>query len=141
MLFRRARLAARPALAALAAVMAGGLAGCGGGDDETTATTVSDAPSTAPTTPTTVEARLVEVVVRRGSVQGGGRQEVPLNERVRLRVTSDVEEEVHVHGYNHRFQVGPTGPAEITFIANLPGVFEVELEKSHKRLLNLEVRP
>ncbi|HEX2023602.1 MAG TPA: hypothetical protein VHF00_02790, partial [Acidimicrobiales bacterium] len=109
--------------------------------ERTTVTTLSGAPSTAPTRPTTVEARLVDVVVRRGSVEGGGRQEVPLNERVRLRVTSDLEEEVHVHGYNHRFQVGPTGPAEITFIANLPGVFEVELEKSHKRLLNLEVRP
>jgi hypothetical protein len=138
MLFRRARLAARLALAAVLAV---GFAGCGGDDEGTTVTTVSEAPSTAPTPPTTVEARLVDVVVRRGSVEGGGRQEVPLNERVRLRVTSDVEEEVHVHGYNHRFQVGPTGPAEITFIANLPGVFEVELEKSHKRLLNLEVRP
>jgi hypothetical protein len=138
MLFRRARLAARLALAAVLAV---GFAGCGGDDEGTTVTTVSEAPSTAPTPPTTGEARLVDVVVRRGSVEGGGRQEVPINERVRLRVTSDVEEEVHVHGYNHRFQVGPTGPAEITFIANLPGVFEVELEKSHKRLLNLEVRP
>ncbi|HEV3402615.1 MAG TPA: hypothetical protein VG078_12400 [Acidimicrobiales bacterium] len=138
MQFRRARLAARLALAAVLAV---GLAGCGGDDEETTVTTLSEAPSSAPTTPTTLAARLVEVVVRGGSVQGGGRQEVPLNERVRVRVTSDVEEEVHVHGYNHRFQVGPTGPAEITFVANLPGVFEVELEKSQKRLLSLEVKP
>jgi hypothetical protein len=137
MLFPRARRVAR---AALAAALAIGLAGCGGDDEETTATTVSEAPTT-PTTPTTLPARLVDVVIRGGSVQGGGRQEVPLNERVRLRVTSDVDEEVHVHGYNHRFAVGPGGPAEITFIASLPGVFEVELEKTHRRLLDLEVRP
>jgi hypothetical protein len=64
-----------------------------------------------------------------------------LNDRVRLRVTSDTADEVHVHGYNHRFQVGPTGPAEITFIASQAGVFEVELEKTRKRLVNLDVKP
>lgn len=137
MLLSRARLAAPLALAAGLALA---LAGCSENQEETTATTLT-APSTAPGPTTTLAARLVDVVVRRGSVEGGGRHEVPLNERIRLRVTSDAAEEVHVHGYEHRFQVGPTGPAEITFIANLPGVFEVELEKTHRRLLSLEVKP
>lgn len=137
MLLSRARLAAPLALAAGLALA---LAGCSENEEETTATTLT-APSTAPGPTTTLAARLVDVVVRRGSVEGGGRHEVPLNERIRLRVTSDAAEEVHVHGYEHRFQVGPTGPAEITFIANLPGVFEVELEKTHRRLLSLEVKP
>ncbi|HEX2041811.1 MAG TPA: hypothetical protein VHF24_04165 [Acidimicrobiales bacterium] len=138
MLLLRARLAAPLALAAGLALV---LAGCSRNQEETTATTQAAAPSTAPGPTTTLAARLVDVVVRRGSVEGGGRHEVPLNERIRLRVTSDTAEEVHVHGYEHRFQVGPTGPAEITFIANLPGVFEVELEKTHRRLLSLEVKP
>lgn len=137
-LLSRARLAAPVALAAM---LAAGLAGCGDDDEETTATTVAGAPTTAPGPTTTLAARLIEVVVRRGSVEGGGRHEVPLNERIRLRVTSDAAEEVHVHGYEHRFAVGPTGPAEITFVANLPGVFEVELEKAHRRLFSLEVKP
>jgi hypothetical protein len=138
MLLSQARLVAR---VALAAVLAAGLAGCGGDDEGTTVTTVAGVPSTALAPATTLAARLVDVVVRGRSVDGGGRHQVPLNERVRLRVTSDVDEEVHVHGYNHRFAVGPGGPAEITFIASLPGVFEVELEKTHRRLLDLEVRP
>ncbi len=130
-----------PARVALAAVLLLGLAGCSRNEEKTAPTTVTVPQATTLAPPTTLAARTIEVVVRRGSVSGGGRQEVALNERVRLRVTSDADDEVHVHGYNHRFQVGPTGPAEITFIANLPGVFEVELEKTHKRLLSLEVKP
>jgi hypothetical protein len=139
MLLSRARLAVPLALAA-GLVLA--LAGCSRNEENTTATTLAaPPPSTVPAPTTTLAARLLDVVIRRGSVEGGGRQTVTLNERVRLRVTSDAAEEVHVHGYEHRFQVGPTGPAEITFIANLPGVFEVELEKTHRRLLSLEVKP
>lgn len=133
--------ARRAAPAALVAVLALGGAGCADDGDQTTATTVAVPMATTSAPPTTLAAHTVEVVVRAGSVQGGGRQTVSLNERIRLRVTSDVADEVHVHGYEHRFDVGPTGPAEITFVANLPGVFEVELEEARRRLLTLEVRP
>lgn len=133
---------ARPAApAVLAAALALGLAACSNGGDKTTATTVAVPMLTTTVPPTTLAAHVVEVVVSGGSVRGGGRQTVSLNERIRLRVTSNVSDEVHVHGYEHRFAVGDTGPAEITFIANLPGVFEVELEKARRRLLTLEVRP
>ena len=132
----------RAAGAVVAAGLAVALAGCGGdGDDTTAPTTVVAAPTTSAVRPTTQPARLVDVVVRQGSVEGGGRHEVRLNEQVRVRVTSDVADEVHVHGYEHRFDVGPAGPAEITFVADLPGVFEVELEKARRRLFSLQVRP
>ena len=137
-----ALLRERPAApTALAVALALGLAACSGGGEKTTATTVAVPMLTTTVPPTTLAAHVVEVVVRGGSVRGGGRQTVSLNERVRLRVTSDVSDEVHVHGYEHRFAVGATGPAEITFVANLPGVFEVELEKARRRLVTLEVQP
>jgi DNA/RNA endonuclease YhcR with UshA esterase domain len=59
---------------------------------------------------------------------------------VTIRVTSDVAEEVHVHGYDKRVNVAAGGTAEATFVANIPGVFEVEFERSHKLLFTLEVR-
>ena len=99
------------------------------------ASTVSGSASPAPT------ARTLEFVVRGTSVEGPSRQRVSLNERVRLRVTSDVAEEVHVHGYERRAPVTPGAVAEIEFVADIPGVFEVELEKAHRRLVVLEVQP
>lgn len=106
-----------------------------------TSTTGGTPVTTTPAEPTTIAGRLIEVVVRAGSVEGGGRQKVSLNELVRLRVTSDVADEVHVHGYDRRAEVSAGATAEVSFVADLPGVFEVELENSKKRLLSLEVQP
>ena len=63
-----------------------------------------------------------------------------MNQPVTIRVTSDVADEVHVHGYDKTFPVAANSRGETTFVANIPGVFEVEFEKSHKVLFTLEVR-
>ena len=128
------------------------LVSCGGGDDEpaapastTTALgpTTSAAPavsSTVAATPTTVAGQVVSVTVRGGQVQGPSRQRVEHNELVTVRVTSDVADEIHVHGYDETAPVAAGGTAEVTFVANIPGVFEVEFEQSGKLLFTLEVR-
>ena len=133
------RARAGAALAALALVIS---AGCGGDDDEPTvasdtpATTVGSAPATTTTTGT-----VLSVTVRGGSVvEGGSRQRATLNQSVTIRVTSDVADEVHVHGYEKRFPVAAGQRGEVTFVANIPGVFEVEFERSHKQLFTMEVR-
>jgi heme/copper-type cytochrome/quinol oxidase subunit 2 len=75
-----------------------------------------------------------------GQVSGDtGRVTVKSGEQVRLTVTSDVDDEVHVHGYNLMQDVAPDRPATITFQANVPGVFEVELEHLGKQLLTFQV--
>ncbi|MGB7860769.1 MAG: hypothetical protein WBM90_09755 [Acidimicrobiia bacterium] len=56
---------------------------------------------------------------------------------VELRVTSDSDEEVHVHGYDIMTVVGPQQPATVRFQADVPGIFEVELEQSGTLLFNL----
>lgn len=114
---------------------------CGGDDDEPTVT--SDTPTTVAGAPVaTSPARTVlAVTVRGGSVvEGGSRQRATLNEAVTIRVTSDVADEVHVHGYEKKFDVAPGQTGEVTFNANIPGVFEVEFERTHKLLFTLEVR-
>ena len=58
---------------------------------------------------------------------------------MRIEVTSDVTEEVHLHGYDLTAPVSPGSPGIIEFTAEIPGVFEVELEDAHKRLFELRV--
>ncbi len=141
----KARLGAPVAAAAVVVAVLLTSAACGDDTDDTgsTATTTAATATTAAggTAAPGDAARLIEVVVRGGSVEGGGRQRVDLGEAVRLRVTSDTDDEVHIHGYERRFEVRPGQAAELRFVADLPGVFEVELERSGRRLLDLEVRP
>jgi len=94
-----------------------------------------------PTTTTNAPGRSIDVAFTGGQVVGGPRKEaVRLGERVRIRVTSDVPDEVHVHTYDLRAEVAPQQPAEVEVSATIPGRHEVELERSSKQLLTLEVR-
>lgn len=74
-----------------------------------------------------------------GTLTGGGRQEVAIGEMVTLRVEADVTDHVHVHGYDILTDIAPGTVADITFEANLPGVWEVELEDSGVLLAELQV--
>ena len=127
------------------------LAACGSADRPSTdrptttgpspSTSVQSPPAGAETTNTAETARTIEATFARGQVIGGSRREtVRLGERVRLRVTSDVDDEVHVHTYDAKVAVMAGRPAELEVIATIPGRHEVELEQRHRQLLTLEVR-
>ena len=64
---------------------------------------------------------------------------VDLGDRVVLRVTSDVADRIHVHGYDVYGEAMPGMAMDVTFVADIPGVFEVELEESSRQILTLEV--
>lgn len=90
--------------------------------------------------PEAVEAdQVIEVAVDGGSVEGGGRQSVALGSTVAIVVASDVADEVHVHGYDVYGAVDAGGTATVTFTADIPGVFEVELEEAGLPVVELEV--
>lgn len=72
-------------------------------------------------------------------VGGHQRVEVDLNSEVTVMVTSDTAEEVHVHGYDILRSVSPEEALRFSFDAVIPGVFEVELEGSHRLLAQLTV--
>jgi hypothetical protein len=77
-----------------------------------------------------------------GNVEGGVRREaVKQGSAVTIRTTSDVADELHVHTYDQKVDLVPGQSADLTFLARIPGVFEVELEKRGKKVLELEVRP
>ena len=125
------------------------LTACGGEDDpeigepltQESATSTSGA-ATDSTAPTTIAGTLIEVNVVGGSPVGGvERAPVSLNDKVTLRVRSDAADDVHVHGYDLEFEVGPGKPGELVFDAKIPGVFEVELHDADREILKLEVTP
>jgi hypothetical protein len=142
----------RAAVAALTTVAALTLAACGDdGSPQATGTTTTTVPATTATTtgsgttagPTTTAdtTPTIEVTVVGGKPQGGVRREqVKTGETLVLRVTADVADEVHLHGYDKSADVAPGKPAEIRFTADIPGVFEVELEQRKQKLIELEVR-
>jgi len=83
----------------------------------------------------------VEVHFAGGTVQGGvNRVPVRLGSSVALVVTSDVADEVHLHGYDRKSDVAPGGTTTIEFVADHAGVFEAEMESRGIQLVQLEIR-
>ena len=121
-------------------------------DDEETAPPTPTATETAPTTsgsttptaPTTTEPEgpgRVRISFLNGEVNGPRRPQFTVGDRVVLIVRADVEDEVHVHGYDLMDDVAPDNPARISFTADSEGRFEVELEDRHLPLTELFVEP
>jgi hypothetical protein len=95
-------------------------------------------PSSAPKGGT---GQVIALTVTEGTVSGAtGRVPVPLGSTVRVQVTADVADEVHVHGYDLMTDTVPGQPVTIEFKADIPGVFEVELEQSKLPLTRLQVQ-
>lgn len=81
----------------------------------------------------------IDLTITDGSVEGGVRREpVRIGETVTLRVDGNTSDEVHIHGYDLHIHLDE-GQGRLTFEALIPGVFEVELERTHTLVLQLEV--
>lgn len=102
--------------------------------DRSTTTTTALADTT---TTTTVVSTLVEIVD--GEVEGPDVIEVDLGSTVDVWVLSDIDDEVHVHGYDLIFEVSGGIPFHLTFVADVPGIFEVEVHTGHTHLFDLRV--
>ena len=112
----------------------------------TTSTTVASTTST-PATPTTTVAAIttttqpIDISFDGGVVVGPGRFSFTVGDQVSVWVLTDIDDEIHVHGYDQLFDAVAGVPIEISLIANVPGIFEVELESTHTLLFELEVTP
>lgn len=83
----------------------------------------------------------VDVAIIDGQAQTDrNRVDVALGTTVRIQVQADVDEEIHVHGYDLSAPVTPTEPGVLEFTADIPGAFEVEAEHSGLELFQLRVR-
>lgn len=131
------------------------LASCGG-DDEASGTTTETTTQTTSETTTTIETTttetttepevekptVVRVTVVDGAPNGGiVRATVDQGDRVRLVVTSDVADEIHLHGYDVSRDVAAGGTVTLAFRASIPGRFEAELEERGVQIADITVEP
>lgn len=131
---------------------------CGSGEPAATSTTADPtttstnmAASAAPTTigaptsstsvaeSTTTTSLEVDVEFVGGEVAGQDSFEVALGDTVDIWVLSDVDDEMHVHGYDLFYDLEAGVPFHLTFVADVPGVFEVEAHTGHTHLFDIEV--
>jgi hypothetical protein len=106
----------------------------------TTAAPTTPAPTTAAPTPAGPQVQRLAITVAGNAVTGStGTVPVALGQPVELTVTSDVADEVHVHGADVSADVPAGGTVVLTFTQTSPGRFEVELEQRKRVLARLQV--
>jgi len=83
------------------------------------------------------------ITVSKGQPEGGLKHiKVKKGGSVDLAVTSDIADEVHVHGYDIEKPVKAGGTVTFDFKATMDGVFEVEVHKpTDTQIASLEVEP
>ena len=132
-----------PVLIALTAMASG----CGGSSDGSAAASAIPSPSVAPSATTVASGvasdaaqQTLSLTVAGGRVTGDtGRVKVALGTRLRITVTSDVADEIHVHLYDLTQEISANEAGSIEFVADKPGVVEVELEHSKLPLTHLAI--
>ena len=111
------------------------------------ARTAQQRTGTAPGRPRTAaeaapQPRVVRIAIGAGKPVGGVRRvTVTKGELVRIVVTSDVPDEIHLHGYDIERRVAPGRPARFAFRARLEGVFEMESHDGEAPVASLVVSP
>lgn len=123
----------------IGAVAVVALAGCG-----SDVTTPSDGGTPAATqSAPTDQGVTVDVTIKGGKVAPEGKRvEVAVGQPIRLNVTSDVPEELHVHSEpEHEFEVKAAADQTFTFKVDVPGQVAVELHHLDATVVQLVVRP
>jgi len=148
-------------LAVAAVVLVGGFFLAQGSDDDEdskqagatqsaqTATDVETAPNepenpaaTAPQTTEKPAPRVESIRIRdRRPVGDPATLEYESGETVRLRFTSNVAVEIHIHGYDKYVNVPAGSSATTRFKADAEGIFELEEHETGNLVAKLEVRP
>jgi hypothetical protein len=85
---------------------------------------------------------IANVTVKNGKPVGGVQDlEFGKGQTIQFAVTSDVADEVHVHGYDIAKDVAPRKPVKFKFKGDIDGEFEVELENRKEQIASLRVNP
>jgi FtsP/CotA-like multicopper oxidase with cupredoxin domain len=84
-------------------------------------------PETQEEPPPPPEPEVTRIRMRGGEVVGGAQDiDVTRGDTVRIVVTSDAPDEIHLHGYDITRNTAPGQPARFRFRANAEGAFEIE---------------
>lgn len=110
------------------------------GSQQTTASPAGDTTSGKPARP--APPPVVQIKVQGGKPVGGIKTiTVNKGDRIQFTVTSDVSDEIHVHGYDFMKDVKAGGKVSFSFPAKIDGEFEVELESRAEQIAKLVVNP
>lgn len=100
-----------------------------------------DPATVAPKDPDETRRPAPEVQVRDGGVVGDPvTLEVGVGDQVVLDVLTDQADEIHVHGYDLSLAVDADEQSRVSFVADIPGEFDIELEEQHLPIALLRVR-
>jgi FtsP/CotA-like multicopper oxidase with cupredoxin domain len=118
-------------VAALAVAVVGFIVAQPGDDKESSPSSTTQTQGEAGGTDTQAEAPAEPPVARidvKGGVLAGDRQTIRVakGDTVRIVVSSDVPDEIHLHGYDIEKEAAPGKPARFKFKADAEGAFELE---------------
>lgn len=108
-----------------------------------TRTQVQHATETAGSSAPSADALTVDVEIDDGEVTpAGDRVEAKAGQPIRLNVSSDQADEIHVHSTpEHEFAVTPGNGHMFAFTINRPGVYEVESHETDTVIVSVAVTP
>ena len=118
--------------AAVVVVVAIVVAVASGGSDDTSTTAQTTTSQTSKTTEEPHETVVNDQSFHRIRIKGGepvgGVQDIKVKkgEHVRIVVSSDTRDDIHLHGYDIEKSVEHGAPAQFNFVANIEGIFEIE---------------
>jgi heme/copper-type cytochrome/quinol oxidase subunit 2 len=107
-------------------------------ESTTTTTATGTTEATTTTAPEPVDPYTFEIGIEGSTVTGGGRIAVPVGETVTLLITSDIDDQVHIHGYDLFVDLEAGVTAEVSFAADIPGVVEIETHEGALVVATLE---
>ncbi len=82
------------------------------------------------------------IVVSNGEpVDGVAELDYQKGDRIQFVVRSDVDEQIHLHGYDVSKEIAAGGSVRFDLTADIEGVFEVELENSAVPIAEIKVAP
>jgi hypothetical protein len=83
--------------------------------------------ATAPSAPEPPQPVVHRITIRGSAPAGGVKQiEATRGDTVTIVVDSDVDDEIHLHGYDVFRDAAPGSPARFRFRADIEGIFEIE---------------
>lgn len=129
-------------------VLSYGIAGCDGDSGEaadpalaSTTASHSTEPEVPPTASASPSMPVIEIHIVDGEVHTDADSvEVASGATIRLVVTSDVDDELHIHGADETAPLVASVPTTVEFTISEPGSFDVETHDSGLLLVQLLVR-
>jgi plastocyanin len=103
------------------------IAAAGGGDDDDQATQTTRTSNEQPHETLPTKAKFERIQIKGGEPVGGPADiKVKKGDKVRIVVSADAHDDIHLHGYDIEKPVEPGQPAQFNFTANIEGIFEIE---------------